>query len=107
MLAELGRSCLIDGEVAVCRPDGVVDFEPLRSGPQRKPKAMLYAFDLSELDGGICGPSHCGAKTKVRRLLAETKSGIRLCRHIEGNGPSAFQHACAMGLEGPLSKRKK
>jgi ATP-dependent DNA ligase len=51
VLAELGRSCLIDGEVAVCRPDGLVDFEPLRSGPQRRPEAMLYAFDLLELDG--------------------------------------------------------
>jgi hypothetical protein len=76
--------------VAVCRPDGLVDFEPLRSGPQRKPKAMLYEFDLLELDGGICGPSHCGAKGKVSRLLAGTKSGIRLSSHIEGNGPSAF-----------------
>jgi hypothetical protein len=33
-------------------------------------------------------------------------SGIRFNEHIEGDGPTVFAHACKMGLEGIVSKRK-
>src|SRR3954469_11946079 len=45
------RSCLIDGEVVVCRDDGLAVFDQLRHGPRRNEAAMLYAFDLLELNG--------------------------------------------------------
>ena len=32
--------------------------------------------------------------------------GIRFNEHIEGDGPTVFAHACKMGLEGIVSKRK-
>jgi bifunctional non-homologous end joining protein LigD len=32
--------------------------------------------------------------------------GLRLNEHIEGEGPTVFAHACKMGLEGIVSKRK-
>src|SRR3954471_296276 len=44
------RSFLIDGEVVVCRPDGVSCFNLLRSR-QHDSDAFLYAFDLLELNG--------------------------------------------------------
>src|SRR5262249_16726513 len=44
------RSCLIDGELVVTRPDGVASFELLR-GRKDDARAFLYAFDLLELDG--------------------------------------------------------
>src|SRR5262249_45646199 len=44
------RSCLIDGELVVTRPDGVASFELLRRR-KRDAAAILYAFDLIELDG--------------------------------------------------------
>ena len=31
---------------------------------------------------------------------------IRFNEHIEGDGPTVFAHACKMGLEGIVSKRK-
>jgi ATP-dependent DNA ligase len=32
--------------------------------------------------------------------------GIRFNEHIEGDGPTVFAHACKLGLEGIVSKRK-
>ena len=32
--------------------------------------------------------------------------GLRLNEHIEADGPTVFAHACKMGLEGIVSKRK-
>ena len=31
---------------------------------------------------------------------------IRFNEHIEGDGPTVFDHACKLGLEGIVSKRK-
>jgi bifunctional non-homologous end joining protein LigD len=43
-------SFTLDGEACVCGPDGVAVFDALhRRGTVRE--AMLYAFDLLELDG--------------------------------------------------------
>ena len=33
-------------------------------------------------------------------------SGLRLNEHIEEDGPVVFEHACKLGLEGIVSKRK-
>jgi len=32
--------------------------------------------------------------------------GLRFNEHIEADGPTVFAHACKMGLEGIVSKRK-
>jgi bifunctional non-homologous end joining protein LigD len=34
------------------------------------------------------------------------KRTLRLSEHIEGDGPMIFEHACKMGLEGMVSKRR-
>jgi hypothetical protein len=36
----------------------------------------------------------------------EARPGIRFNEHIEGDGPTVFAHACKLGLEGIVSKRK-
>ena len=38
--------------------------------------------------------------------LARAAPGLRLNEHIEADGPTVFAHACRMGLEGIVSKRK-
>src|SRR5262245_5353980 len=45
------RSCMIDGEIAVCDDKGLPVFDLLRHGPRVKRDAVLFAFDLLELDG--------------------------------------------------------
>ena len=39
-------------------------------------------------------------------MLAKAGLGIRFNEHIEGDGPTVFAHACKLGLEGIVSKRK-
>ena len=38
--------------------------------------------------------------------LAKAGAGIRFNEHIDADGPTVFAHACKMGLEGIVSKRK-
>jgi ATP-dependent DNA ligase len=45
------KSCLIDGEITVCDGKGLAVFDLLRHGSQIKTEAVLFAFDLLELDG--------------------------------------------------------
>jgi hypothetical protein len=40
-------------------------------------------------------------------VLAKAGPGIRFNEHIEGDGPTVFAHACKLGLEGIVSKRKE
>jgi bifunctional non-homologous end joining protein LigD len=43
-------------------------------------------------------------KATLASILAKARPGIRFNEHIEG--PTVFAHACKMGLEGIVSKRK-
>jgi bifunctional non-homologous end joining protein LigD len=45
-------------------------------------------------------------KATLASILAKARHGIRFNEHIEGDGPTVFAHACKMGLEGIVSKRK-
>ena len=40
------------------------------------------------------------------RLLGRAGTGVRFNEHLEAEGPLVFEHACRMGLEGIVSKRK-
>jgi bifunctional non-homologous end joining protein LigD len=39
-------------------------------------------------------------------MLAKAGLGLRFNEHLEGDGPTVFAHACKMGLEGIVPKRK-
>ena len=39
-------------------------------------------------------------------VLAKAGIGIRFNEHMEGDGETVFRHACKLGLEGIVSKRK-
>ena len=45
-------------------------------------------------------------KAAVASIVAKASPGIRFNEHIEGDGPMVFAHACKLGLEGIVSKRK-
>jgi len=45
-------------------------------------------------------------KATLASIVAKAGSGIRFNEHMEGDGPTVFAHACKMGLEGIVSKRK-
>jgi len=102
-------SVTIDGEAVLCDSAGVSDFDRLRGALARRgsPEVFLYAFDLLELDGHDLRQSPWADRREALvRVLSEVGHGIRLSEHLDGDGPAMFRHACAMGLEGIVSKRR-
>jgi len=100
------RSCIIDGEAVACDDNGVASFDLIRH--QRANESIfLYAFDLVELNGDDLRRDPLQVrKATLASILAKASPGIRLNEHIEGDGPTVFAHACKIGLEGIVSKRK-
>ena len=42
----------------------------------------------------------------LEMTLSKAGPGIRFNEHMEGDGETVFRHACKLGLEGIVSKRK-
>jgi bifunctional non-homologous end joining protein LigD len=89
----------------VCGSDGVAIFDALhRRGTVTE--AMLYAFDLSELDGeDLRDMPLLDRKKRLARLLSGRRLGIVLSDHTDKDDATIFRQACVMGLEGIVSKR--
>ena len=97
----------LDGEAVACDDNGMSNFDRLRH--RRDDGAVfLYAFDLIELNGDDLRrePLEVRKATLTSLLIKARRPGIRLNEHIEADGPTVFAHACKMGLEGIVSKRK-
>jgi bifunctional non-homologous end joining protein LigD len=100
------RSCIIDGEAVACDDNGVSSFDLVRHH-RANDGVFLYAFDLIELNGDDLRRDPLQVrKATLASVLAKAGAGLRLNEHIEGDGPTVFAHACKMGLEGIVSKRK-
>ena len=100
------RSCIIDGEAVCCDDDGVPSFDRIRYR-RHDAAVFLYAFDLIELNGDDLRREPLEVrKATLASVLAKAAPGLRLNEHIEADGPTVFAHACKMGLEGIVSKRK-
>jgi bifunctional non-homologous end joining protein LigD len=107
-LAKLrARSCIIDGEAVACARDGVSSFDLIRHR-QHDGSVFLWAFDLIELDGDDLRREPLEVrKATLASLLARAAAGARFNEHFEQeDGPLVFAHACKLGLEGIVSKRK-
>jgi ATP-dependent DNA ligase len=101
------RSRIIDGEAVACDDTGIARFERLRR--HRVDYAVfMYAFDLIELGGDDLRREPLEVrKATLLSVLAKAGAGIRFCEHLDfDEGATVFQHACKMGLEGIVSKRK-
>jgi bifunctional non-homologous end joining protein LigD len=99
------HSFTIDGEAVVIGPDGIAQFDELRrrNGAER---AMLYGFDLIELNGvDLRRRPFLERKTALADLIGGTKAGIMLNDHITADGDRVFAHACRLGAEGIVSKQ--
>jgi bifunctional non-homologous end joining protein LigD len=100
------RSCIIDGEAVACDDNGVASFDLVRHH-RANDSVFLYAFDLIELNGADLRRDPLQVrKATLASVLAKAGPGIRFNEHIDGDGPTVFAHACKMGLEGIVSKRK-
>src|SRR5262249_28872134 len=100
------RSCIIDGEAVACDDNGVASFDLVRHH-RHNDRAFLYAFDLIELNGDDMRRDPLEVrKATLASIVAKARPGIRFYEHIEGDSPTIFAHACKMGLEGIVWKRK-
>ena len=100
------RSCIIDGEAVACDDNGVALFNCVRYRHHDE-SIFLYAFDLIELNGDDLRRDPLeGRKATLEMIPAKAGVGIRFNEHMEGDGETVFRHACKLGLEGIVSKRK-
>jgi bifunctional non-homologous end joining protein LigD len=99
------KSCTIDGEAVILRPDRSCDFFGLR-GKDGQASAVLVAFDLLELNGSDLRKLTIeDRRAKLAHLLRAEPDGLVFSESIAGDGERVFRHACALGAEGIVSKR--
>jgi bifunctional non-homologous end joining protein LigD len=101
------RSCIIDGEAVSCGADGIASFNRVRYR-RHDAEVFLYAFDLIELNGDDLRRDPLTVrKATLEGLLERAASGVRFNEHLDNeDGPLVFLHACKLGLEGLVSKRR-
>jgi bifunctional non-homologous end joining protein LigD len=69
--------------------------------------ACLFAFDLLRLNGDDLRPLPLEERrARLRKALRGADKALRFSEHLEGDGEAIFRHACALGLEGIVSKRR-
>ena len=102
------RSALIDGEIIVQNENGVSDFAALRAAIEWEPhRLVMFGFDLLFLDRvDLRRLPLTERREKLRQTVpVDARSAIQFSDHYDGEGAELFKQACAMGLEGIVSKR--
>jgi bifunctional non-homologous end joining protein LigD len=102
---------LIDGEIVSETETGVSSFSQLQQdlSDGRTDRMVYFAFDLLHLDGrDLTGAPLIERKEMLEQLLAGLPADvpIRFSGHFEEPGSMLLQHACRLGLEGIISKRR-
>jgi bifunctional non-homologous end joining protein LigD len=101
------QNALFDGEVAAVLPDGRTSFQAMQRGRGgARPEIVYFVFDLLHLDGvDLTGLPLEQRKTRLRAALGTHPPGsFRYVDHVVGDGARVFAQACAMQLEGIVSK---
>jgi bifunctional non-homologous end joining protein LigD len=99
--------CILDGELCAIDSEGRSRFSSLRASisPGRTGGLVLFVFDLLWRQGEDLRPY--GLRTRkalLSRLLEDAPSRLRWVDHFEVGGETMLRSACAMGLEGVVSK---
>ena len=104
------ETALLDGEVVVEDERGISNFSLLQTDLKdgRSDRFAYYVFDLLYLDGrDLTAEPLVARKAALARLLKGKGGGvIRYTDDFAEAGPLILRHACEMGLEGIVSKRR-
>jgi bifunctional non-homologous end joining protein LigD len=102
------NDAIIDGEVTVMGATGLPDFQALRRQIGKATSEVIYnAFDLLWLNGEDLRRLPLEErKARLERLLKKAHPAISFAEALEGDGSEIYRHACRMGLEGIVSKRR-
>jgi bifunctional non-homologous end joining protein LigD len=100
---------VLDGELALLDEHGKSSFQGFQNAMSegREEDLTFHAFDLLHLDGwDLRGATLLDRKRVLRSLVERAGPGpILFSDHVVGRGPDVHAQACAMGLEGIVSKR--
>jgi bifunctional non-homologous end joining protein LigD len=103
-------NCVLDGEVVVLESEGVSDFRLLQQdlAQGNVGRLVYYIFDLLVLNGvDLKDEPLTKRKAQLAKLVRKLDSKrIRYSDHLETDSASLLQHACAIRVEGIVSKRK-
>lgn len=100
-------SAAIDGELVAVDKTGVSRFGLLQKAAGN-PSVHLryYAFDLLSLDGkDLKSEPLLERKAQLESVLKGASKLIHYSDHIEGSGQAVIEKACALDLEGVVSKK--
>lgn len=103
-------SALIDGEIVVEDAHGVPSFMLLQQdlSANRGDRFRYLVFDLLYCEGfDLTNATLLDRKALLQEIVAGLSSSalIRFSDHLAQDGPTVFEHACRIGLEGIVSKR--
>ena len=76
---------------------------------KRRMAAPARACSLSTFSGWTARPPTTapgGAPGALADDPTARRPSLRFSEHLEGDGPEIYRHACALGLEGIVSKRR-
>jgi bifunctional non-homologous end joining protein LigD len=102
------RQAYLDGELCGVRPDGTTSFSLIQNASDigNGGALVLFLFDLLHLDGEAIGAMPLQErKERLRTLLSATNSPLQFSDHQTGRGRAFYDHACALKVEGIVSKR--
>ena len=102
------RHAVLDGEAIVQDAKGVADYHALRRELARKRSGNLtyYVFDLLYLDGQDLRQQRLlERKQKLKALVAKSPRFL-FVDHLAADPEDIYAHACKMGLEGIVSKKR-
>ena len=98
----------LDGEIAVADAQGRTRFQALQNALSDPAAGAItyFVFDLLHLDGyDLRAVALRERKRLLRAILPDSDPRIRYSIDIEGAGAEFFRQACALDLEGVVSKR--
>jgi bifunctional non-homologous end joining protein LigD len=96
---------ILDGEAVAHCDKGLPDFHGLLGDGAAS--ACFYAFDLLAIEGEDVRRLPLEARReRLAVVLADAEPALRLSEHLDGDGALIFAHACKLGLEGVIAKRK-
>jgi DNA ligase D-like protein (predicted ligase) len=102
------RQAYLDGELCGVGPDGITSFNivQLASDSGNAAALVFFLFDLLYLDGeDLRPPPLIERKQRLSNLLAHAAPCLHCSDHVIGQGPAFYEKACAMHVEGIVSKR--
>jgi ATP-dependent DNA ligase len=102
------RQAYLDGELCGVGRDGITPFSmiELASDSGNAAALVFFLFDLLYLDGeDRCARPLIERKARLAALLSGVSSPVHYSDHQVGHGRAFHEKACAMSLEGIVSKR--